>query len=431
MSDRIKIIILGDGMADLAYMTDKDGRSVRVTTPLEEAKTPEIDALAPSSEIGLVKTVPDGMKPGSDIANLSVMGYNPLKCYTGRSPLEAVSIGVDMQENHLVLRCNLVSLGAAASGDKSQFGERTMKDYSAGEIDTETARVLITGLAEHFKKSGRNLMRDFDKGLTGFEPTAFYTGVSYRHCLVIENGAQGTDYTPPHDISGKKIGRYLPRGFYGAAFTAMIKEAYVFLSEHPLNKARVAAGKNPADCIWLWGEGKKPRLENFLQKTGKNGAVISAVDLIKGIGIAAGMKIYEVEGATGTVCTNFAGKANAVLRAVKDGCGFVYLHIEAADESGHHGNRAEKILSIEKIDGVVGVIKRGLDGIGKPYSLLILPDHPTPVSTMTHSSDPVPYLMYSSGENLSNGVACYCETAAKDGRFLASGEELFLDFMKR
>jgi 2,3-bisphosphoglycerate-independent phosphoglycerate mutase len=433
MKDKIKIIILGDGMSDFPFV-EKDGEKIRQKTPIEEADTPEIDALALSAEIGLVKTVPDGMKPGSDIANLSVMGYNPLKSYTGRSPLEAVSIGVDMLESDLVLRCNLVTLGREKTeengGEEPEFGELIMRDYSAGEIDTVTAHILIDGLSGYFRERGYNLLKDFSESVCAFEPIAFYGGVSYRNCLIVGNGAQGTDYTPPHDISGKRIGGYLPRGVYGSAFGRMLEEAHRFLSAHPLNAKREAEGKNAANGIWLWGEGKKPRLENFYQKTSKRGAVISAVDLIKGIGIASGMKIYEVEGATGTVETNFEGKAKAALKAVADGCDFVYLHIEAADESGHHKNRADKILSIEKIDWVTGIIRRGLDDTKKPYALLILPDHPTPLSTGTHSGDPVPYLMYSSSDDMSGGVNIYSETEAAKGNFIPDGDALFNAFIE-
>jgi 2,3-bisphosphoglycerate-independent phosphoglycerate mutase len=411
-------------MADTPYAAGKDGEEP-LPTPLMRAKTPVVGALASHSEIGLVKTVPDGMKPGSDIANLSVMGYDPSKCYTGRSPLEAVSIGIKLKETDLALRCNLVTLGSAAD-----FSGKVMTDYSADEISTEEGHELIDGLAKYFRENGKNLLRNFDENNAGFECFTFYGGVSYRNCLVVSNGVRGTECTPPHDISGKKIGAYLPKGVYGAAFNAMMREAYAFLSAHPVNLKRIERGLRPGNCIWLWGEGRKPALEDFDKLNGKTGAVISAVDLIKGIGIAANMKIYEVEGATGTVNTNFKGKAKAVIDAVKDGCDFVYLHIEAADESGHRGERANKILSIEKIDGVIGYIKDNLDTMDVPYTLLFLPDHPTPLDIRTHTSDPVPYLMYSNVKELSNGIRTYDEISAKDGKYHGSGPELFKRFLE-
>jgi 2,3-bisphosphoglycerate-independent phosphoglycerate mutase len=448
-------------------------------TPLQEAKTPVIDALIKSSLAGLVKTVPDGMKPGSDIANLSVMGYDPTRYYTGRSPLEAVSIGIAMKDDDLALRCNLVTLGAENDelnkrGEKNQesewskFGEKTMLDYSAGEISTEEAHILIADFAEHLKglklqKNGgidprktaenaanienaeenfQNITDDIKKfpKNDGIEPPkniaakaecfTFYGGVSYRNCLIIENGRTGTVCVPPHDISGKKIGGYLPRGVYGGDFTEMIRASYEFLSRSEINKKRVLRGQNPANAVWLWGEGKKPLLDDFYSLNGKRGAVISAVDLVKGIGLAANMKIYEVEGATGTVDTNFEGKAKAVLEAVSDGCDFVYLHIEAADECGHHGDREGKIRSIEKIDGVIGYIKNALDEKNSEYSLMILPDHPTPLSTLTHSAEPVPYMIFDGKKNLSNGVAEYDETETKKGEFVGSGTELLRKFLE-
>ncbi|MDR1905760.1 MAG: cofactor-independent phosphoglycerate mutase [Clostridiales bacterium] len=420
----MKIIILGDGMADLPYKIDAESNKTTVKTPLEEAKTPIFDALAPMSEIGLVKTVPEGMKPGSDIANLSVMGFNPSRYYTGRSPLEAISIGVNMKDSDLALRCNLVTLNGAEN-----FDDKVMIDYSADEISTDDAHTLINDLAKHLRDKGYNLLKDFDDSATGFESFTFYGGVSYRNCLIISNGAHGTDCTPPHDISRKKIGPYLPKGVYGKCFTEMIKVSYEFLSEHPVNIGRIKNFKRPANSIWLWGQGTKPVLGDFYKLTGRRGAVICAVDLIKGIGISAGMKVYEVDGATGNVHTNFRGKAETVLTAIEDGCDFVYLHIEAADESGHHGDRGDKILSIEKIDETTGFIKKRLDASGKSYTLMVLPDHPTPLATMTHSSDPVPYMMFDSQKKLANGIGKYDEKAAKRGLFVESGEALFKRFL--
>jgi 2,3-bisphosphoglycerate-independent phosphoglycerate mutase len=541
-NSKIKIIVLGDGMADAP-----DGARL-LKTPLAEAKTPVIDALIKRSAAGLVRTVPLGMKPGSDIANLSVMGYDPSRYYTGRSPLEAVSIGIAMDDDDLALRCNLVTLSAdgdtadgipqrgidikdgtalskqegsnsvipqdgididgtalsnqegsnsvipqgginikdgaengvkngvnqSAFGEKPQdgkaraFGEKTMLDYSAGEISTEEAHILIADFAKYLKslrgskncgivprkisenpENAKNAEKNF-QNIThaiknpqkndGIEPSeklaaavecfTFYGGVSYRNCLIIKNGASGTVCTPPHDISGKKIREYLPRGVYGEVFTEIIEASYQFLSKHEINKRRIQSGKNPANSVWLWGEGKKPLLDDFYKLNGKKGAVISAVDLIKGIGLAANMKIYEVEGATGTLETNFDGKAKAVIDAVSEGCGFVYLHIEAADECGHHGDREGKIRSIEKIDWVIGYIKNALDEKRLGYSLMILPDHPTPVSILTHSAEPVPYMIFDSEKNLSNGVTAYDETAAEKGEFVESGPALLKKFLE-
>jgi 2,3-bisphosphoglycerate-independent phosphoglycerate mutase len=505
-NSKIKIIILGDGMADA-----RGGLAQK--TPLKEAKKPVIDALIKSAAAGLVRTVPVGMKPGSDVANLSVLGYDPSRYYTGRSPLEAVSIGVAMKDDDLALRCNLVTLacGDGASreicgGERAQnaevsgldetdkcganqekrgldkadkFGEKIMLDYSAGEISTEEAHILIADFAEYLKglngrekrgiealnfdekdgsepqksaenprnignseRNPSNITVDIkkDEKNDGIEPPkrlaaavecfTFYGGVSYRNCLIIENGEAGTVCVPPHDISGKKIREYLPRGVYGAEFTEIIEASHEFLSRHEINKKRALRGQNPANAVWLWGEGKKPLLDDFYKLNGKRGAVISAVDLVKGIGLAANMKIYEVKGATGTLDTNFDGKAKAVVDAVSDGYDFVYLHIEAADECGHHGDREGKIRSIEKIDGVIGYIKRALDEKGLEYSLMSLPDHPTPVATLTHSAEPVPYMIFDSEKNLFNGVGAYDETAAERGEFVGSGTELLRKFIE-
>lgn len=422
----INIVILGDGMADAPYASDK----TPLKTPLAEAVKPVIDGLAPLSEIGLVRTVPKDMKPGSDVANLSVLGYDPAVYYTGRSPLEAVSIGINMRDGDLALRANLVTLSPYAFQDENKaFGERIMLDYSADEISTEDARVLIRDLQKHFNENNYNLLKDFAKDASGFERFTFYGGVSYRNCLIISEGIEGTFCTPPHDISGQKIGDKLPRGVYGEQFTELMKASFEFLSRHPFNLKRIVHGKKPANAVWLWGEGKKPKLEDFYKLYRKKGAVVSAVDLIKGIGLSANMKIYEVAGATGNIDTNFKGKADAVIQAVKDGCDFVYLHIEAADECGHRGERANKILAIEKIDGVVGVLKKELDGLGKPYALLVLPDHPTPLSTRTHSSDPVPYLMYSPTKTLASGILKYDEISAEAGVGINSGKELLKRFL--
>ncbi len=390
------IVVLGDGMADykIALLNNK--------TPLQCANKPHIDQLAKCSEVGLCKTVPDGFKPGSDVANLSVMGYAPKDCYTGRSPLEAVSIGIDLKDTDVTLRCNLVTLS-----DEENYEDKTMLDYSAGEITTEEARELIQSLKEAFDD----------------ERFTLYSGVSYRHCLVVKNGVTGHELTPPHDISGKPIRGHLPQGPLGDAYLSMMKRSAQILKNHPINKARIAKGKRPANSVWFWGEGTKPGLENFEKKFGKKGGVISAVDLVKGIGILAGMKIIDVEGATGNYDTNFAGKAQAALNALLKGLDFIYIHMEAPDECGHQGDIEHKIFSIEQIDEkVVAPLIEGLNAAGEDFRMLICPDHPTPIAVRTHVADPVPYLLYSSKNTCGCGAKSYDEDAAKaTGIFLADG----------
>ncbi len=390
------IVVLGDGMAD--YKLQELGGK----TPLQYAKKPYTDALAKKSEVGLCKTVPDGFKPGSDVANLSVMGYDPRECYTGRSPLEAVSIGIELAPTDVTLRCNLVTV----SGEEP-YENKKMLDYSAGEISTAEAEQLIAYL----------------KGHLDCDDMALYAGVSYRHCLVVKNGRPGHELTPPHDITGKPVRGHLPDGPCGERYLAMMKKSYELLKDHPINRARVAAGKNPANSVWFWGEGTKPALENFEKKFGLKGCVISAVDLVKGIGILAGMKIIEVKGATGNYDTNFAGKAQAALDALLGGSDFVYIHMEAPDECGHQGDTAHKVYSIEQIDEkVVKPIAEGLRKAGMPFKMLICPDHPTPIAVRTHVSDPIPYLLYSSGNEKGCGAESYDEdSAAATGIFVPEG----------
>lgn len=397
------IIVLGDGMAD--YHSGPLGNA----TPLELAHKPNIDFLAAQSVAGLIKTIPEGMKPASDVANLSVLGYDPKSCYTGRSPLEALSMGIHMSDTDIALRTNLVTLS-----DDEKLEDKVMLDYSAGEISTEEAA---------------QLMEELQKQL-GSERFAFYAGVSYRHCLIDHNGSLDTVFTPPHDISGKKISEYLPEGENGAVFLEMIKKSMGILRNHPLNRKRIAAGKAPASSIWFWGAGTKPDLTPFFDKYKLKGAVISAVDLLKGIAVGAGMKIYNVEGATGNIDTNFKGKAQAVIQALDDGCDFVYLHIEAPDECGHRGESANKILAIEKIDEVVGYIYNTLTERKEDFVLAVLPDHATPLCVKTHVSDPVPYFVYRSGKH-SNGIPKYTEKGAEGGLFLNNGCELIALMIKR
>ncbi len=397
------IIILGDGMADykIAELGDK--------TPLGVANKPHIDALAQKSEVGLARTVPSGMKPGSDVANLSVMGYNPADCYTGRSPLEAVSIGLNLSDTDVTLRCNLVTLS-----NEENYEDKTMVDYSAGEISTEEAKELIESLAAKFND----------------DTFAFFAGVSYRHCLLFHSGAVGHDLTPPHDISDRKIAQYLPKGEYADKYLDFMKRSYALLSDHPVNKARVSQGKNPANSIWLWGEGTKPALDNFKQKTGLNGGVISAVDLIRGIGLLAGMKVIDVPNITGNYTTNFVGKANAALDALLGGLDYVYIHMEAPDECGHQGDLEHKIYSIEQVDLVTKILTEGLEKAGEDYKVLICPDHPTPIACKTHVSDPIPYVLFDSTTPV-QGVAKYDEAHAKStGIFVEKGWELLDKLLK-
>lgn len=399
------IVILGDGMAD--YKQEKLGGK----TPLDVANKPYIDALANVSEIGLCKTIPSGMKPGSDVANLSVLGYEPQKCYTGRSPLEAASIGIDLKETDVTARANLVTLS-----DEENFEDKTMLDYSAGEISTEEAKILIDYLAEKLNDEKRKL----------------YAGVSYRHCLVSDCGVVAGDLTPPHDITGKRIKDYLPKSEAGKIYLDLMKKSTELLKTHPVNIARVKAGKNPATSLWFWGEGTKPALQNFYERYGVFGAMISAVDLLKGIGKLTGMRVINVDGATGNYDTNFLGKAEACLNALNDGCDFAYVHIEAPDECGHHGDAAHKIYSIEQIsEKVVKTVAEKLTERGEDYKMLICPDHPTPLCKMTHVSDPVPYLIYDSRKKIS-GAPSYNETqAAKTEVFINDGAELMQRFLRK
>lgn len=377
------IILLCDGMADLP--NDVLGGK----TPMALANKPTIDALAAKAEIGMVQTVPAGMSPGSDVANLSVLGYNPLDCYTGRSPLEAANIGVELAEDDMAFRCNLVTLS-----DETNYADKSMADYCGGDIHTEEADEIVKTLQAAF----------------GNEQFSFHTGTAYRHCLVWHGQTAdiGT-LTPPHDISGQVIGSHLPSC---APLLDMMQKSVALLKDHPVNVARRQKGLNPANAIWLWGQGSRPNLQNFEERFGVQGAMISAVDLLKGIAKLGGMTIYEVPGATGYIDTNFEGKQQAAVQALKDGADVVYIHVEAPDECGHRGEHQNKVRAIEEIDR--RLLKPLLDevrGMGD-FSLLILPDHPTPLSIRTHSADPVPYLLYRSYDE-TVGVPCFTEEAAK------------------
>lgn len=389
------LVLLCDGMADKRNSAFLGGK-----TPMEAAHKPNMDALAKTAEIGLCKTVADGLKPGSDVANLSVMGYDPTSCYSGRSPLEAASIGVDLKPSDVALRCNLVTLS-----DEAEYTEKTMIDYCAGDISTDEAAELIAAVQEKF----------------GNDKFTFYAGVSYRHCLVVANGTTELGkLTPPHDISGRKITEYLSTAETAKELIDMMKESYDFLMEHPVNKVRIEKGLRPANSIWLWGEGRKPKLQNFYELHSKVGGVVSAVDLIKGIGICAGMKTIDVEGATGYIDTNFKGKMEAAKKLFEDGCDMVYIHVEAPDECGHRGECENKQKAIELIDEkVLAPMLEYLKAEGD-YRVLIMPDHPTPLETMTHSGDAVPYLLFDSRKALGSGV--FTEKGAADtGNYIEFG----------
>lgn len=395
------IVILGDGWADYP---DENGE-----TPLSLAKKPNIDAIAKMSVCGLTKTVPDGMKPGSDVANMAVMGYDPAVYYTGRSPLEAASMGIELGADDVTYRCNLVSLGGNGAYDTL-----TMKDYSAGELDTESAKKLIEELnAAGIVPSGCEL----------------HAGVSYRHCLVRRHGKTGAELTPPHDISGKVISPYLPKGAYADELLAFQKSSMKVLAGSEINAERRAKNVNTADGCWLWGEGTRPSFKPFKELYGLKGAVISAVDLVKGLGIVAGMDSIDVEGACGTINTNFAGKAAAALEAAKTH-DFVYLHMEAPDECGHQGDKAGKIRSIELIDSlVVGPIFAEMTKRKERFKMLITPDHPTPLALRTHVGDPVPFVMYDSGRKI-DGIETYNEGLVRTTRvYYPSGVDMFKAFI--
>ena len=389
------VIVLADGMADLP-ISEFGGK-----TPLEYANTPCMDALACGGSMGMVKTVPSSMKPGSDVANLSVMGYNPTECYSGRSPLEALSVGVSMQDTDVIFRCNIVTLT-----EDEPYCEKTILDHSSGEISTEDADILMDAIREAFQN----------------EEFKFYTGTSYRHITVWDKG-EILDMEPPHDHLGQKIGQFLPGN---PLFRDMMEKSFDILNNHPLNVKRAAEGKNKANSLWFWGAGTKPSLQNFKEKTGLNGTMISAVDLLKGIAVGAGMQVAQVEGATGSLDTNYVGKAQAAIDALlKDNQDFVYIHVEAPDEMGHQGNAAHKVQSIEEIDkNIISVVKAALDNANEPYRILILPDHPTPVCMRTHTSNPVPYLLYDS-TNIQKKETVFTEKAAEaTGVFQSEGYHL-------
>ena len=390
------IVVLGDGMAD------EPVNSLGGMTPLEYAKTPAMDSIAPKSEIGLAHTIPDGMKPGSDTANLAVLGYDPEKYYTGRSPLEALSIGVPLKDTDIAIRCNIVTL----SDDSLPYKEKTIIDHSSSEISTEDAAVLMEAVQ-------KELNSDIYK---------FYVGTSYRHLTIWDNG-EVAELIPPHDVLGRVIGEYLPDN---QKLREMMEKSYDILNSHPLNTERAKKGLNKANSIWFWGAGTRPALDLFEGKYGKKGAMISAVDLLKGIAEGTGMYNINGPGADGTLETNWEGKAQAAVKALlEDNYDFVYIHMEAPDEMGHQGSLERKIKAIEYLDSrVLDTILKKMDASGEDYRVLVMPDHPTPVSCRTHTSDPVPYMLYDSTVNKNTGLLYNEKDAAKSGNVVEHGYTL-------
>ena len=397
------VVILADGCADLPI--EKLGG----LTPLEKSNTPNMDYFAANGDLYLVKTVPDSLKPGSDVANLSVMGYNPLDCYTGRSPLEAASIGVELADSETSFRANLVTLS-----DEENYEDKTMLDYSSGEISTEESRAL---------------MADIEKELGGGD-FHFYGGVSYRHLFVWNNAPAEFTLTPPHDISDRKIKDYLPSD---ERILELMKKSEKILKNHPINQKRIAEGKNPATSMWIWGEGKKPALSKFVDLYGKKGAAVSAVDLIKGIAILSGMNSIDVDGATGNIHTNFEGKAKASADALlNDGADLIYVHLEAPDECGHQGDLEGKVRSLEIIDEkVIGYIKKRLEDAGEDYAFMVMPDHPTPIATKTHSREPVPCVIYKKGDDKNTNFRFTEAFARENGEVITDGYKIMKTFLEK
>ncbi len=394
------IVILGDGMAD--YPVKELGNK----TPLEVANKPNIDLLCKKGVLGTVSNVPDNLSPGSDVANLSAMGYDPQKYYSGRSPLEAVSIGIDLKDTDVVFRCNVVTL----TEDEENYIDKKIIDHSADEITTEESAELIKSVQEAF----------------GNDFLTFYPGISYRHALVWDKGSTNVNLTPPHDILERVIADYMPKGDGSDIIFEIMKKSYDVLKEHPVNIKRKQRGLNPANSVWIWGEGKKPLLDSFEEKYGKKGAVISAVDLIKGIALCASMESIDVEGATGNIHSNFKGKAKAAVDCLKNGNDFVYIHMEAPDECGHRHEIENKVKSIEIIDKeVVRYIVDELKKMDEDFKLVVLPDHPTPLDLRTHTRDSVPFLIYDSTDEKDNDFSSYTEdNAKKSGLHIEKGYTL-------
>ena len=399
-------VLIPDGMADEKI------EALNNRTPMEAASKPTMDALAAKSHVGTVSNVPEGMVPESDTANMSILSFDPKIYSKGRSPLEAVSMGIEMQPDETAYRCNVVTL----SDEGEDYDDKIILDHSADEITTAEADQLIKALEEHL----------------GNDVRKFYTGVSYRHCLIRKNGNDTYPFMRPHDILGQRIGDYLPKKEDGGEeFYQMMRESFDILNHHPINEARRARGLKPANSAWFWSPGKKPALPNFREKWNLSAAVISAVDLIKGIGLCAGMKSIDVEGATGNVHTNYKGKADAAIQAFADGCDYVYVHVEAPDECGHRAELENKVLSIEKIDGeILKPVYEYLCGSGEDFKIMVLPDHPTPIRLRTHTSPPVPFFIYSSKE-VQEGVSCFSEaTAEAQNNYVPFGHELMQFLVK-
>ena len=400
------LVMLCDGMAD------EPNEALGNSTPMEKANKPCMNSLAAKAEVGIVKTVAEGLKPGSDVANLSVLGYEPAVYYSGRSPLEAASIGIDLKDTDVTLRCNLVTLS-----DDEDYENKTILDYCADDISSEEAKILIEYIQE---KLGNDVFR-------------FYPGVSYRHCLVWSNGNPYPGVlTPPHDITGKVITDYIPKGEAVDELYDLMKKSYDLLKDHPVNQARIARGKRPANSIWLWGEGTKPLLDNFSEKFGIKGSMISAVDLLKGIAICAGMNSVDVDGATGYLDTNFDGKCKAAIEEFKNGADLVYIHVEAPDECGHRGEIENKVKAIEMIDEhILGPVVEFLKGYDD-FAVLVCPDHPTPLSIRTHTSTPVPYLIYDTKNEINSGIKVFCEKEAREtGNYIEKGFTMMNYFLTK
>lgn len=390
------IIVLGDGMADEPIL------ELGLRTPLEAAVTPALDALSLKSEIGLVRTIPKGRTPGSDPANLSVLGYDPVKYYSGRSPLEALSIGVAMESSDVAIRCNFVTL----SDETGDYENRTILDHSSGDILTEECLELLEAIKSEMET----------------ENYQFYAGTSYRHCLIWKSG-QVDEMVPPHDILGRVIGDKLPQN---SDLRQMMKKSFQILDKHPLNQKRALLGLRKANSIWFWGAGTAPCLTSFHEKTKKKGAMVAAVDLLKGIAVGTGMKVVSVPGATGTLHTNYEGKANAALKVLlEENYDFVYIHVEAPDEMGHQGSIVNKIKAIEYLDDrLIRIVKEGMDQSGEPYRMMVLPDHPTPICYRTHTDLPVPYLLYDSRHDMKNHGRYSEKEAGLSGILIQEGHTL-------
>ncbi len=393
------LILVPDGAGDeeIAMLGNK--------TPLQAAKIENMDQMAQKGMVGLVRTIPPGIAPGSDAANLSVMGYDPAVYHTGRSPLEAASMGIELVDTDVAFRTNLVTLKGEGS-----YEDLTIEDHSAGDITSEEAKVLMEYIEDQF----------------GTKQLRFYPGVSYRHAMIVKNGSTDYDLTPPHDVLTQRVGDHLPKGSGSEFITDMMKRSYGLLSDHPINKERERKGLNPANSIWIWGQGTKPKLSSFYDKYGIKGTAISAVDLIKGIALCAGLSSVDVEGATGTIHTNFGGKARAAIEEYKRGQDFVYLHLEAPDECSHQGDLEGKIKSLELIDELV--FKPVLDYLcssGEAFKVLIVPDHRTPIAMRTHTATPVPYVLYDSEKDIEpDPEKAFDEEVGKKGRFFENGFEL-------